>query len=155
MKTVVVGLGNPILSDDSAGPRVASELRNRLNGEGPVILEASVGGLNLVDLLAGYAHAIIIDAIQTVDGKPGQIYRLDSKAFDGTRHTASPHDVNFATALEFGRKMGMTLPEQIDVFAIEAADVTTFSEECTPEVSRAIPVCVDMVIRELAGEKNA
>jgi len=149
MKTVIIGLGNPILMDDGVGPRVAEELKLRLNGSDVTVTEASVGGLALVDLLAGFDQAIIVDAIQTVGGSPGQIYRMSQESFADTRHTASPHDVNFATALDFAARVGVPLPEQIDIFAVEAVNVSTFSEDCTPEVERAIPVCVEMIIREL------
>ena len=109
-----------------------------------------MAGLNLLDLLVNFDRAIIIDAIQTVGGKVGQIYRLEPSAFDATRHAATPHDVNFATALELGNKLDMALPQQIVIFAVEVENVSSFSEECTPEVERAIPVVADMVIDELA-----
>ncbi len=109
-------------------------------------METGTAGLSLLDLMVGYDRAIIIDAIQTLDGKPGQIYRLDPEAFDTTRRTVSPHDVNLTTALEFGKKLGLRLPQQIVIFAIEALDITTFSEECTPEVKQAIHICVEMVL---------
>ena len=155
MKTVILGLGNPILSDDGVGPRVARELEGRLDQQEVTVMEASMAGLSLLDLLAGYDRAIIVDAIQTAGGKAGQIYRLDPEAFDATRHAASPHDVNFATALELGNRLGLDLPRQIVIFAIEVADASTFSEECTPEVRRAVPVCVEMVVQELKGDPDA
>lgn len=155
MKTLILGLGNPILSDDGVGLRVAGELKGRLDQQEATVMETSMAGLSLLDALAGYDKAIIIDAIQTVEGKAGQIYRLDPEAFNATRHTASPHDVNFATALELGHRLGLALPQQIVIFAIEVADASTFSEECTPDVNRAIPVCVEMVIGELNGGHDA
>jgi hydrogenase maturation protease len=112
-------------------------------------METGCAGLSLLDLLVGYDRAIIVDAIQTVGGKAGQIYRLDPGAFDTARHTASAHGIDFTTALEFGKKLGIPLPQQIIIFAIEALDVSTFSEECTPEVRQAIPICVEMVLQEL------
>lgn len=39
--------------------------------------------------------------------------------------------------------------QQLIIFAIEVENVSSFSEECTPEVERAIPLCVEMVIEEL------
>ena len=111
----------------------------------------SVAGLGLLDLLAGYDRAIIVDAIRTAGGRAGQIYRLDPETLDATRHAASPHDVNFATALELGNKLGMDLPRQIVIYAIEVADTSTFSEECTPEVATAIPACAEMIIHELSA----
>lgn len=154
MKTLVLGLGNPILTDDGVGPLVARELEGKLDQREVTIMETSQAGLNLLDLLAGYDRAIIIDAIQTVGGKAGQIYRLKSGALNATRHAASTHDVNLATALELGNKLGLALPKQIDIFAIEVADTNTFSEECTLEVREAIPVCAEMIIRELEGDSS-
>lgn len=155
MKTLILGLGNSILSDDGVGPQVAKELEGRLDPQEVTVLEGSLGGLSLLDLLADYDRAIIIDAIETIGGKAGQIYRLDAAALDATRHVASPHDVNFATALELGKRLGMALPQKIDIFAVEVTDTSTFGEKCTPEVQQAIPHCVEMIIRELKGGQDA
>jgi hydrogenase maturation protease len=155
MKTLVLGLGNPILTDDGVGPRIAKGLEGRLDHQEVTVMETSLAGLDMLDLLVSYDRVIIIDAIQTVGGKVGQIYRIDPEAFDATRHTTSPHDVNFATALELGNQLGMALPSQIDIFAIEVADASHFSEECTPKVAEAIPRCVEMIVQELKGDYDA
>ncbi len=149
LKTLVLGLGNPILSDDSIGIRVARAIRQRFDEKEVTVLEASLAGLDLLDLIAGYDKLILIDTIQTVDGHAGKVYRLEASDLDATLHTSSPHGINFTTALELGKRLGMALPYEIVIFAIEARDVVTFSEECTPEVEGAIPVAVDMVIQEL------
>jgi len=155
MKTLILGLGNPILTDDGVGPQVAKELEGRLDQQEITVMEGSLGGLNLLDLLVGYDRAIIIDAIETVGGKAGQIYRLDLEAFDATRHAASVHDINFATALELGKRLGLALPQQIDIFAIEVVDTSRFSEECTPKVTEAIPLCVETIVQEMEGGQDA
>ena len=155
MKTVILGLGNPILCDDGVGIRVARELERRVNREEVEVLETSLAGLRLLDLLAGYDRAVIIDAIETGKGKAGEIYRLGLEDFESAKHLSSVHDVDFATALDFGRQTGMSLPRQIVIFAIEAADTSTFSEECTPDVCRAIPVCVEMVLQELNADSRS
>jgi hydrogenase maturation protease len=151
VKTLVLGLGNPILSDDGVGPAIARELESKLDPQVATVAEASLGGLNLLDLLVGYDRVIIIDAIKTADGRAGQIYRLDPAALTTTRYTASPHDVNLVTALELGKKLGLAMPQKIDIFAIEVSDTERFSEECTPAVAAAIPACVEMILRELKG----
>jgi len=151
MKTLILGLGNLILSDDGVGIRVAEELKGRLNQPEVTVMETSLAGLSLLDLLVNFDRAIIIDTIQTKRGKVGQVYRLEPGAFDATQHAATPHDVNFATALELGNRLGLPLPRQIIIFAIEVKDITTFSEKCTPKVEQVIPVVTDMVIQELNG----
>ena len=149
MKTLILGLGNPILSDDGVGVWVARALEGRLNQPNVTVMETSVAGLDFLELLVGYDRAIIIDAIQTKEGKVGQVYRLEPEVFNATRHVSTPHDVNFATALELGKRLGLALPQQIIIFAIEVENVTTFGEECTPKVREAIPVCVEVVIEEI------
>jgi hydrogenase maturation protease len=148
-KTLVLGLGNPILSDDGVGCHVAVALKERLQESEADILETSIAGLDFLDLMTGYDRAIIIDAIRTVAGTPGQIYRLAPEALKATRHAASPHDVNLATALELGYKLGLDLPSHVDIFAVEVADTSRFGEECTPEVAAAIPRCAEIVVQEL------
>jgi len=149
MKTLVLGLGNPIVSDDGVGIRVAQQVQGMVDQREVTVEETCLSGLGLLDILTGYDKAIIIDAIQTAEGKAGQIYRLEPEAFNATRNVCSTHDVNFITALELGNRLGMALPRQISIFAIEVTDTSTFSEECTPGVREAIPVCAGMIVREL------
>lgn len=149
MKTLVLGMGNPILSDDGVGIRVAQEIQKSLADPEVTVAEAALGGLALLDLLPGYDRVIIIDAIQTEGGKVGALYRLGVDDFAFAKHLSSPHDMNFFTALELGARLGMAIPPEITIFAVEVEDVTTVSEECTPKVKEAIPACVETVLREL------
>jgi len=151
MKTLVLGLGNPIRGDDGVGFRIAQELRAKLNQPDITVTESSASGLGLLDLLVSYDKAVIIDAIQTEGGRAGDVYRLEPEAFSATRHATTPHDVNFATALELGRRVGLALPREITIFAVEVENVDSFTEECSPEVERAVPVVAGMVINELAA----
>lgn len=155
MKTLVLGLGNPILTDDAVGLRVAQDLRGKVNQPEVTIGEANLGGINLMELLRGYDRAILIDAIQTENGRVGQVYRFESDALDSTRHTATLHDVNLATALALGRQIGVALPEKISIYAVEVEDVTTFSEKCTATIEDVVPSVANMVFKELEGDRDA
>jgi hydrogenase maturation protease len=94
---------------------------------------------------------IIIDAIQTREGKPGQVHRLSLQDLATPHYLSATHDIDLATALELGTRLGLALPEEVIIFAIEIADITTFSEECTLEVEGAIPEVVELVLQELRG----
>ena len=153
MKTLIVGLGNEILTDDAVGLYVVRELKKRGNDINVTIVEASLAGLGLVDMLVGYEKIIVVDAIQTKSGQAGQIHRLNSDDLSSTRHTASTHNVNFASALELGRTLGLAIPKNIVIFAIEAEDFHTFREECTPSVRKAIPRCAKMIVREISNKQ--
>lgn len=153
-KILILGIGNPLLSDDGAGIYVAAELKEKFDHPDVTVLETATGGLSLLDFLTGYDKAIIIDAIQTVGGTPGQIYRLTPEAFDTAEHIISPHGIDFRTALELGKKLGLHLPNEIVIYAIEAADVSTFGEECTTPVRKAVSACVNMILEELENDSS-
>jgi hydrogenase maturation protease len=74
---------------------------------------------------------------------------MGSEDFSLTKHLSSPHQINLVTALELGKMLNLAMPQEITVFAVEAKDITSFSEKCTPEVEKAIPEVVKMVLQEL------
>jgi len=154
MKTLVLGLGNPILSDDGVGIRVTHEVANQLNSPQVTVAETSGAGLSLLDSIVGYDKVIIIDAIQTEKGQAGQIYRMGPEDFSLTKHFSSPHQINLATALELGKMLDLAMPQKITIFAVEAKDITSFSEKCTPEVEQAIPEVVKMVLQDLNAKHS-
>ena len=153
MRTLVLGLGNPILADDSVGFRVIEQLEAGSDKPGLTFMASSSSGLSLLEEIIGYDKLIIIDAIQKKDRQAGEIYRFTLDDSIDTRHTTSPHSVNLATAIELGKRLGEHVPQQIVIFAIEVANVTIFSERCTPEVERAIPQAVALVAKELDSDQ--
>jgi hypothetical protein len=62
------------------------------------------------------------------------------------------HDLGLVSTLELGRKLEMEMPREVVIFAIEAKEMATFSEECTPEVKKAIPKAVEVVFEEVMGD---
>ena len=138
-KILVIGLGNPLISDDSVGLRVVDRLRSLLAGRHNVdVVEDYWGGLRLMERMIGYDSAIVIDAICT-GATPGTIHHLTVDMV-ATQKSASAHDVNLPTALEFGRQAGASLPsdDNIRLLGVEAEDVTNFNDRCTPSVAAAI-----------------
>jgi len=149
-KTLVIGLGNPIVSDDSVGLRVVQRLTTILSNRHDVdVTEDHWGGLRLMERMIGYDRAIVIDAICT-GAQPGTIHRLAPGSVS-TQRSASAHDVNLPTALAFGRRVGAHLPANDDIWliGIEAADVVNVGDQCTPAVEAAIPRAVDVAIQML------
>jgi hydrogenase maturation protease len=138
---LVLGLGNPILTDDGVGIHVARAVADHTPSTGAVtVAEASVGGLRLLDVLAGYDWAVIVDAVLT-GGRPGDVTQLQPGDLRASLHSGSTHDLSLPGALALGRQIGMALPadERIVLVAVEAEDVLTFGESCTPAVAAAVP----------------
>ena len=150
MKTLIIGLGNPLVTDDSVGLRVVEQLKPLLADRSDVeVSEDYWGGLRLMERMIGFDRAIVVDAIQT-GALPGTIHLLTPEGI-ATQRSASAHDVNLSTALEFGRRAGARLPEngRIRLVGIEAADTLTFGEQCTPLVGAAVPRAVEAVLKAL------
>ena len=149
-KTLVVGLGNPILGDDGIGWCVAQEVKRRAPDAEVECL--ALGGLSLMERLIGYDRAVIIDAIQTSEQRTGtvRIFPLAEMADRTAGHMTAAHDTSLQTALELGRQMGARLPVAITVVAIEADRVYDFSEELSPAVAAAVPAATAAVLAALA-----
>lgn len=144
--TLIVGLGNPILGDDGVGWRVAEAIKARLNDPDVEVLCLSLGGLALMEHLAGYRRAIIVDAMSS--GAPaGTLHRMTAREMDeiSVQHTASVHDLSLSTALAFGREMGLNLPNEIQVLGVEARVEFEFGETLSAAVTAAIPEAARIV----------
>jgi hydrogenase maturation protease len=144
-KTLIVGLGNPILGDDGIGWRIAERVQARLGAEpervqNPEVDCLALGGLSLMERLVGYQRVIIIDAITTHQNPPGTVtcFPLEALTEHATGHTTAAHDTSLKTAIAVGRSMGAVLPEAITIVAVEIEQIYDFSEELTPEVAAAI-----------------
>lgn len=145
----MLGVGNPILSDDGVGIHVARRLKG-MNIPGVTVEELAASGLELLDVVVDYDEVVIIDAIQTKDGKPGDFYELEERDFERSVHGSSPHGVNIATALALGRKIVPDkMPKRILFIAVEAADVINVSEKLTQMVQEAIPKILDKILKEI------
>lgn len=156
--TLVIGLGNPILGDDGVGWKVAEVLRQELENPKSSDLDLqsvevdclSVGGLSLMERLAGYGHVILIDAIYTGQKPLGSVMTLPLSALPdpAAGHSASAHDTSLQTALSVGRSINIPLPADKDILivAIETKSEYELSEELTPAVALAVPSAVKTVM---------
>ena len=159
MKTIIVGLGNPILGDDGVGWRVAEQVEARLSrfqtGElptHPVEVDClAVGGLGLMERLVGYDRAIIIDAISTGQVPAGTVACMPIEDLPEwpPGHSASAHDTSLQEALRVGRVSGFSLPGSIMIVTVEALSLFEFSEELTPPVESAVSRAVQSVFNQL------
>jgi hydrogenase maturation protease len=151
MKTLVIGLGNPILGDDGAGWVVAEEVRKHLSPDLPVDIDClSLGGISLMERLIGYERAIIIDAFISEE-KEGSIIvsKLEELPNCSAFHLTSTHDMSLQNAMVMGRKLGVDLPGEVIVVGVSARHVYDFSEELSPPVQDAIPKMTATVVEFL------
>jgi hydrogenase maturation protease len=149
-RTIVIGLGNTILSDDGLGIYASRHIAERCKASADIdVVEASLGGVGLLDLMIGYESVIIVDAVFTSKNKPGLIYQLDVDDLGDPTYPSGPHFLDVRTSVELGRRLGLAMPKKIKIFAIEIKDNTTFSEKLTQEVEQALPFLTQKVLEFL------
>jgi hydrogenase maturation protease len=154
VKTLVVGLGNPILGDDGVGWRIASELQRNDSLPANVNIEcAALGGISLMESLIGYDRAIIIDSILTHQVPIGTVRcsKLEDLSHLPISHMSSAHDTSLQVAMKMGRALGAHLPDDITVVSVEAEKVYDFSETLSPAVADAVPGAI-MLVKQLLSD---
>ncbi len=149
MKTLVIGLGNTILSDDGAGIFIAREMARGLkdrNIEAEVV-ELSCGGFRLMDFFAGYEKIVMIDIIHDEMGEAGICRKIDPSV-EKPFHLRSSHGLGFFEALALARQTGLLTAEDISVYAVTAKNISEFSENIDPVIIGKIPDIVENIITE-------
>lgn len=141
MKSLIVGLGNPIMGDDAIGCRCVEAIEGAFNPQEMTMVEVIQffrGGISLMERLIGYDRVLIIDSITGSGLKPGAVRKLTLDEIPSYT-VNSPHDGSLKTALEFGRQMGVELPRQVDILAVEIEPKFEFSDRLSEPVEAGIP----------------
>lgn len=150
MKTLVIGLGNPILQDDGIGIYAARVVRDVLPPDYPIdVVELAVGGLGLMETMIGYESVVLIDSVWSPEEETlGQVLQFTAADLHLTMNSASAHDVDLMTALAVGRQLGASLPqdENIHIVGVRARQVLDFGDRPTPVVMAALPTVVNRVV---------
>jgi len=148
MKTLLIGLGNPILGDDGVGWRVVENVKRHLDPDSQVVVEClSLGGISLMEHLIGYQRAILVDAFISEENIGSVfVYKLDEIPNYSAFHVSSAHDMTLQSAIELGRWLGAVLPTDTTVVGIATRRIIDFSEELSAPVAEAIPKATEIVL---------
>lgn len=141
VRTVVLGIGNVLLSDDAAGIRVAEHLARRLAGRSDVqILDGGTLSFTLLEYLENAEALIVIDAAQ-LGAAPGAVQSFESAAMDAfladTARQRSVHEAGLLDLLSMAR-LRDALPDRRALVCIQAAQVG-WGLELTPAVGAGLP----------------
>ena len=145
-KTLILGIGNNILTDDGIGSRLVNDIINLICDPDIHYDIACCGGLEIVEYIKDYERVIFIDAIRTQEGRPGDVYYFRPSDFQETSHLSNLHDVSFITALKLGHTLNLGLPNDLHIIAVEIIEDMTFSEELTLELKERYPEILEKVL---------
>jgi hydrogenase maturation protease len=145
-RTLILALGNPLRADDGIGGKVLEALHSANLPPGVDLIDGGTSGFEIVLMMEGYAHVIVIDAAE-MGLQPGAWRRFSTEDvrlqtrdmyLRGTLHYAG-----FAEAMTLAEAVGIQ-PERITVFGVQPASIDwedTISEAvlaAVPPVARAV-----------------
>ncbi len=150
-RTLILGLGNPILGDDGIGIAIAREIKERWPAD-PItdVIEASLAGRFLLDLITGYETVIVADAIITDENAAaGTVYTLSVDDLGAVVNPYASHALDLRTTVELGEQLGYEMPDTIRIYAVEIKDNTVFREGLSPEVEATVVPVARRIMQDL------
>ncbi|MGP8247275.1 MAG: HyaD/HybD family hydrogenase maturation endopeptidase [Bryobacteraceae bacterium] len=145
--TVVVGVGNTILSDDGAGVHAARLLQGDARVPAEVtILDGGTLGLELVPYVSDASRVLFLDAVDS-DGDPGTLARMTGGDLLGTPSGRSVHHLGVADLIA-ALALVSAAPQDIVVLGVQPAN-TDWGTSLSPAVQTALPGLVDAALTQL------
>jgi hydrogenase maturation protease len=149
MSIRILGLGNDLLADDRLGLSVASELGRRFGSRVETVC-SSTSGFDLLDDLVGASRLLVLDTWATGAAPPGTVFEVgedDVAAVPG----GSPHYVGLFEAIRLARALGLGVPSEVVILAVEPEDVLTVGGPMSAAVSRSIEPLLDRASAIVSG----
>lgn len=144
VSTLVLGLGNTIMSDDGVGPHVIELLRKERLPDHVSLMDGGTLGLDLLPYLEGIRRLVIVDAVET--GQPaGTVIQLVGDQVPIALETKlSPHQMGMKDLLAVARLMGQ-MPDEIILIGIQPGCLEMGTELTLP-VALSLPRLCSMAL---------
>jgi len=148
-RTLILGLGNPLMGDDGAGSEAARMLNESVLPENVTVMDAGTPGWGLVELIRDWPAVVIVDAVQ-LGLKPGEWQRFQADEFRliANQGEVSLHDTDIASGLALAQELDL-LPEQVTIFGIEPESVDP-GMLLSPSVRAGLPGLVGSILNMFA-----
>jgi hydrogenase maturation protease len=150
VRTVILGIGNTILSDEGVGVHAALALRERYElPQGVEVIDGGTAGMELLDPLTGVDLLLVLDAVKTGQ-PPGSIVVLAGREVPVFfRSKLSPHQVSICDVLASLEFAGSP-PGDLVLIGVEPKSLE-LGLELTPEIAAQVPEMVGRAALELAA----
>jgi len=147
---LVMGVGNPLMKDEGAGPRTVEILMNGFDFPDNVeVVDCGTMGYTILDVIREVDYLIVVDAFNADDLEPGEVVRLEPEDFAPSQVMHSLHDVRLPAVLQAAALIGAT-PVTIAI-GIQIEEIAEWVLELSAPVEAALPVAVAAVLEELAA----
>jgi hydrogenase maturation protease len=147
--TIVLGLGNPLMSDEGIGVYLVERLVSLAAAYPSVdFLDAGTGGLSVLHHIEGRHQAIFIDCA-LMDEEPGAIKRFTPEQVRSRKVLVhqSLHEADLMQILAMARRLGRA-PERVILFGIQPERIEP-GQELSPTLTGKIDEYISLILNEL------
>lgn len=145
---LILGMGNPLMSDDGLGVSVAEALKQKQWPPEVLVLEIGTSAMYYLEEISRSRHLIAVDAVRA-GGKPGSIYRLTAENIlcspDSCRDV---HNLSLPGVIGLARET-KGFPANFIVYGVEPLNLS-FGCQFSPEVKKALPKVIKEVEKEIS-----
>lgn len=152
-KTLILGVGNLLLSDDGVGVHAIQQLQAEYTLPAEVqVVDGGTCGLDLLQFLEGIDHLVIVDAAHL--GKPpGTIARMEGDQVPAyLALKTSPHEIGLPE-LMFTAKLIDIYPQHVVVLGVQPESIET-AVGLTPAVAARLDELVTMLAEEVGAVRE-
>jgi hydrogenase maturation protease len=146
-RTVVIGVGNTILSDEGVGVHAARLLQSDSRvPAGVTILDGGTIGLQLIPYACDASCVLLLDAMNSGEA-PGTLARMTGKELLGASSGRSVHQLGVADLIA-GLALVSVRPQDIVVLGVQPAN-TDWGTSLSPQVERGLVALVEAAVEQL------
>lgn len=147
-ETLILGIGNPLCGDDSAGLRVVELLAERDLPPSVQVQDAGLPGWGLPCWLEGWRSVILVDAVEMgMQAGCWRRFRPEEVKLWLQDGSLSLHQPDLACGLALAQALEL-LPERLYIYGVQPAQISP-GAPLSPEVEACLPGLADQIILDL------
>jgi hydrogenase maturation protease len=153
--TLIIGIGNSLMTDDGAGIHVIEALQRCDLPDNIELMDGGTLGFTLLESVENADRLIVVDAAN-LGAAPGAVQLFENEAMDAylsSCRRSSVHEVNLMDVMSAAKFRG-TMPRDYAMVGIQPAEVDWGSEP-TQAVARGVQEAVEIVLGMVAAEVSA
>ena len=145
-ETILIGIGNPLLSDDGIGPYLAEKIGRKLEIPFSSITHLS---LDLLDLVLGHQVIYILDSFHNSGLPAGEVVPLTLRDLEYQQNPTYSHGVTIPIIISIGKKIYPEMTGDIRIFGINVFDNQTISESFSHEINNKLEEISNHLLKKI------
>ena len=154
-KTLIIGIGNSLMTDDGAGVHVIEALEKMNLPADVELMDGGTLGFTLLESVETADRLIVVDAAN-LEAEPGTVQVFENEKMDAylsSCRRSSVHEVNLMDVMSAAKFRG-TMPADYALVGIKPAEVDWGSEP-TEAVARGVAEAVSIIADMVSEGKRS